>query len=330
VKGLHRIAGAASVGVLLLERGVAAHGAGVSAYALGGWTFEPVTVALLLASLALYATGVRRLWDHAGRGRGLSTWRVAAFAAGVLAIAVALLSPVDWLAGQLFSAHMVQHELLMLVAAPLLVFGHPLLAGVWALPAVWRERSGRYVKRPPVARTWRMLTSGPAAFVLQLLALWVWHIPQLYEAAVANSGIHALQHFSFLLTAALFWWAMIRGRFGGSGYGFSVAFVFLTALHSSVLGALLTFAPSVLYPVYEAPGVRWQIDPLSDQQLAGLLMWIPFGVLFIAFGLGLFAAWLGESERRVQLGTTGASWKPAGTDLQVHGSVDVRPTPAAR
>jgi cytochrome c oxidase assembly factor CtaG len=294
------------------------------------WTFEPVTVALLLASLGIYATGVLRLWDHAGGGRGLSTWRVASFAAGVLAIAVALLSPVDWLAEQLFSAHMVQHELLMLVGAPLLVFGQPLLAAVWALPASWRERAGRSAKHRLVARTWATGTSAGTAFVLQLLALWLWHIPGPYQAALANSGIHALQHLCFLLTASLFWWAMMRGRFAGSGYGFSVAFVFLTAMHSSVLGALLTFAPSVLYPVYEAPGVRWQIDPLADQQLAGLIMWIPFGVLFIAFGLGLFAAWLGESERRVALGTTGVSPMAAGTEHRLAQGTGPRATSSAR
>jgi cytochrome c oxidase assembly factor CtaG len=301
------MAAAASVGMLILPRAVYAHGTTLSARSLGEWTFEPVTVALLLVSLAVYANGVRRLWDHAGRGRGLPEWRVASFAGGVLAIGVALLSPVDWLAEQLFSAHMIQHELLMLVAAPLLVFGQPIVAALWALPASWRERSGRAAKRKTVARTWTALSSPAAVFVLQLLALWLWHIPRLYEAALANASIHALQHLSFLLTAALFWWAMIRGRFGGTGYGASVAFVFLTAMHSSVLGALLTFAPSVLYPVYEAPGARWQIDPLADQQLAGLIMWIPFGVLFIAFGLGLFAAWLGESERRVVLGRTSAA-----------------------
>jgi cytochrome c oxidase assembly factor CtaG len=107
-----------------------------------------------------------------------------------------------------------------------------------------------------------------------------------------------------------------------------VAFVFLRALHSSVLGALLTFAPSVLHPVYEAPGARSQIDPLADQQLSGLIMWIPFGVLFIAFGLGLFAAWLGESERRVALGRTSAA--AAGPRRHSAPELDAPATPAAR
>jgi cytochrome c oxidase assembly factor CtaG len=326
--GIGRIVGAGSVAVLLIQSAVDAHGTGLGAQAIGEWTFEPVTVALLLVSLWVYAAGVLRLWDRAGRGRGLPTWRVVSFGAGVLAIAVALLSPVDWLAEQLFSAHMIQHELLMLVAAPLLVFGHPIIAALWAIPSSWRERAGRAAKRRSVARTWSALTSPATVFVLQLLALWVWHIPRLYEAALANGGIHALQHLSFLLTATLFWWAMMRGRFGGAGYGFSVAFVFLTAMHSSVLGALLTFAPSVLYPVYEGPGARWQVDPLADQQLAGLIMWIPFGVLFVAFGLGLFSAWLGESERRVARGTKGVG--ASATERRNAAGVDRPATPAAR
>jgi putative membrane protein len=107
-----------------------------------------------------------------------------------------------------------------------------------------------------------------------------------------------------------------------------VAFVFQTALHSSVLGALLAFAPSVLYPVYEAPGARWQIDPLADRQLAGLIVWVPFGVRFIALGLGLFAAWLGESERRVALGRTSAA--AAGPRRHSAPELDAPATPAAR
>src|SRR5205085_3480997 len=118
--------------------------------------------------------------------------------------------------------------------------------------------------------------------------------------------IHALEHVCYVLTGSLFWWAMVHGRYGRSGYGLGVLYVFLTATHSSALGALLTVAPSPWYGEYARQAGAWRVDALADQQLAGLLMWIPAGVVFIVFGLALLAAWLGEAERRVRLGVTGA------------------------
>jgi cytochrome c2 len=107
-----------------------------------------------------------------------------------------------------------------------------------------------------------------------------------------------------VLAASLFWWAMVHGRYGRGGYGLGVLYVFLTAVHSSALGALLTVSPSVWYGEYGRQAAAWQLDALADQQLAGLLMWIPAGVIFIVFGLALVAAWLGEAERRVRFGAT--------------------------
>jgi cytochrome c oxidase assembly factor CtaG len=100
---------------------------------------------------------------------------------------------------------------------------------------------------------------------------------------------------------------MVHGRYGRIGYGIAVVYVFLTAIHSSILGALITIAPRLWYSTYAIAGLPWDVDPLEDQQLAGLVMWIPFGLVFIIFGLALFAAWLGESERRTALGTVAAA-----------------------
>lgn len=265
------------------------------------WAWDPFTAAALAVSALLYGMGLTRLWTRAGRGRGIARWQAAAFAAGLGTLALALLSPLAWLADVLFSAHMTQHEILMLVAAPLLVFGQPLLAALWALPRQWRTRWTRRAQRPGVIAAWRMLTAPLAVFLLHAAALWIWHIPVLYEAALAHDGIHAAQHVSFTVTAALFWWGLVHGRYGRSGYGAAVLYVFLTAVHSSILGALLTIAAGLWYPAYGVAGAAWGIDPLEDQHLAGLLMWVPSGVVFILFGLGLFAAWLGESEKRAAL-----------------------------
>jgi putative membrane protein len=266
---------------------------------LSWWSWEPFTIALLALSGGLYAAGLARLWRRAGVGQGIRRWEALCFAAGWLALIVALLSPVDALGGILFSAHMVQHELLILVAAPLMVLGRPLAPFLWALPPAGRDVAAEWTRSPAFAAAWRRLTAPFAVFLIHGLALWIWHLPSLYQATLDDELIHALQHLSFFLSSALFWWSLIHGRFGRLGYGAAVVYVFLTSLHSGVLGALLTFAPRLWYPIYEARTSRWGLSPLEDQQLAGLIMWIPAGVVFIVLGLGLFAAWLGEAERRV-------------------------------
>ncbi|HEX9942408.1 MAG TPA: cytochrome c oxidase assembly protein [Thermoanaerobaculia bacterium] len=263
------------------------------------WTWDPVVLVLLAASAWLYARGVARLWRRAGVDQGIRRWEVACFAAGWLALVVALVSPLDALGDILFSAHMVQHEVLILIAAPLLVLGRPLAPLLWALSPDGRETAGRWVQAPAFAAAWRFLTAPLAVWVIHGLALWIWHLPGLYQATLDDDFVHALQHLSFFGSAALFWWSLIHGRFGRLGYGAAVLYVFTTSMHSGVLGALLTFAPRLWYPIYEARTSQWGLSALEDQQLAGLIMWVPAGVVFILLGLALFAAWLGEAERRV-------------------------------
>jgi putative membrane protein len=264
------------------------------------WTFDPLTVLSLAVAGGLYALGAARLRRHSD-GRGWRAWQLLAFAAGWIVLAAALLSPIAALSESLLSVHMTQHELLMVVAAPLLVLARPLGVFVWALPRNWRVAVGRWTKRPVVAGAWRLLTGAATVWILHGAALWIWHAPALYEAAVRSDRIHALMHVCFFFTAALFWWALIHGRYGRLGYGVGVLYVFLTGLHATALGALMTVSPRPWYALYRARGAAAGVDPLEDQQLAGLLMWVPFGIVFVVVGLALFAAWLGEAERRVAL-----------------------------
>jgi putative membrane protein len=266
---------------------------------LGWWTWDPFVLLLLALSGWLYAAGVARLWRRAGVDQGIRRWEAGCFAAGWLALFAALVSPLDALGGILFSAHMAQHEVLILIAAPLMVLGRPLAPFLWALPRAGRERAGKWTQAPPVARTWRSLTAPLSVWAIHGLALWAWHVPGLYQATLDDDFIHALQHLSFFGSAALFWWSLIHGRFGRLGYGAAVLYVFTTSMHSGVLGALLTFAPRLWYPIYQARTSQWGLSALEDQQLAGLIMWVPAGIVFIVLGLALFAAWLGEAERRV-------------------------------
>jgi putative membrane protein len=253
------------------------------------WTWDPLLISLLGASAALYAVGSLRL--------RVGGWDRLAYAAGWTVLAAALLSPIHRLGEVLFAAHMTQHELLMLIAAPLLVMGRPLAPYLRALPASWRRPIGQMTN----VRWITALGAPVVAWLIHAVVLWSWHVPYLYERAVANDFIHSLQHFSFLFSAIIFWWTLIHGRYGRLGYGIGVLYVFSTAVHSSILGALLTFGNQVWYPIYAGRTRIWDLTPLQDQQLGGLIMWIPAGVVFIVVGLAMFAAWLGESERRVQL-----------------------------
>lgn len=256
------------------------------------WEFEPGAAVPLIVTALLYARGARF-------SRGVSGRQMAAFWSGWIVLALALLSPLHPLGEVLFSAHMLQHELLMLAAAPLLVLSRPLVPMLWGMPLSWRRGVGRFSKTAPVQRVWQFLTAPVAAWAISGVALWVWHAPQLFQATLDNEWIHTAQHLSFFLSALLFWWSLFYSRAPG-GYGAGVLSIFTTALHTSILGALLTFAPVLWYPAYRDTVGPWHLTPLEDQQIGGLIMWVPAGLVYIAAGLVLFAAWLRQSETMVR------------------------------
>ena len=266
---------------------------------LTSWSWDPLVSVSLAISAGLYGLGLVHLWRTPGGRRAVRPWQAAAFAVGWLSLVIALISPLDELSDILFSAHMTQHELLMVIAAPLMVLGRPLIVMLWAFRAGHRQRLTAWTRTPLVARTWHGVTGPLTVWVLHALALWIWHLPVLYQAALESDAVHVVQHLSFFVTAALFWWALVHGRYGRIGYGMAVLFLFTTALHSGALGALFTFGSEVTYPLYAERSAAFGVSALEDQQLAGLIMWVPFSLTFLIVGLALFAAWLGESDRRL-------------------------------
>jgi cytochrome c oxidase assembly factor CtaG len=262
------------------------------------WTFEPVVVALLLVSAGLYVRGVARLWAASEIGSGVQVWRVLSFAMGWLALVVALVSPLHALGSALFSAHMVQHEILISIAAPLLILGRPVIPLVWAFPRKARRPLGEIARMDGLHGVWMVLATPSVAFALHAIALWAWHLPAAYQAALRTDLTHSLQHASFVLTALLFWWTILGTSRGGMARGRAILYLFLTALQTGALGALLTFAPSLWYPAYAATPGAWGVGPLDDQQLGGLIMWIPGSIAYLIAALVLFAEWLRESEKR--------------------------------
>jgi len=243
--------------------------------------WEIVLAALLLLSAMLYARGIVRLWRKAGVGRGIGRREPVCFALGWATLVLALYSPIDTLAERSFAIHMVQHELLMVVAAPLIVLGRPLETFAWSAPSV--ARLGIF------QALWRSLVSPVGAWSLHALAIWVWHVPALFELALHNAGWHVAQHVSFFASALALWWVVFAPQSRTAG-AWAIASLFTTMLHTSALGALLTFAPTAWYPLDDAP--PFGMTALEDQQLGGLVMWVPGGFAYMIAGLTLVRRWL--------------------------------------
>ena len=290
------------VAIALGARAVCAHPLGTGADNATGWSawpwsFEPWVLACLALSLALYAVGLLQLWRRAGADRGVRWVHVASFMGAWLVLVVALVSPLDPLGSRLFSAHMIQHELLMIVAAPLFVAGRPLAVWIWAFPQPWRRRIGRFFHKPAWRVPWLFVTGTVCAWVLHALALWLWHIPALFELALRNEWVHAFQHFSFLFTALLFWWTVVAAR-SRRDQAIAGVSLFTTMLHMGALGAFLTLASSVWYPTYLGTASAFSLSALEDQQLGGLVMWIPSGLIYIVCLVAIAARLLEDKGAR--------------------------------
>jgi putative membrane protein len=265
---------------------------------------ETVVVLWLVAFGAVYGSGLLRLWHTAGAGKGISRLQAFSFGAGWLTLVIALIGPVDRISDVLFSAHMIQHELLMVVAAPLIAASSPIVAATWLLRPnrtnLPNSTNPRTLRALRTLRTLRTFYTDPAfVWLLHAFVLWVWHLPFLFQIAMRHESIHIVQHFCFFSTACLFWWGMAHGRYGRLGFGAAFLYIFTTAVHSGVLGALMTFSPSIWYPVYARTTAAWGFTPLEDQQVAGLIMWVPASAIFLVVGLAFLAAWIRESARRV-------------------------------
>jgi putative membrane protein len=234
----------------------------------------------LVVPLVVTATAYATTVEHfpAARTR-VEPWRAIAFIDGLVVVAVALLSPLHDAAERTLWTHMVQHILLISVAAPLLAMGRPL-----AVANAWLG------VRPPALRARGVVLLVVVAASTQVATLLAWHTPALYDAAVVHQPVHELEHATLLGSAVLLWVTLEHLADRG---GLAVLVVFAVSLPPMVLGVGMTFARSLWYPAY-ADRVR---DPLADQQLAGAVMWAYGGVAAAAGGIYLFARWLRALER---------------------------------
>jgi cytochrome c oxidase assembly factor CtaG len=253
---------------------------------------------MIVASISflclVYAAGVWHVWSSAGIGHGITKWNAASFCIAIVSLILALLSPFDKYADSLQSAHMVQHLVLILVAPPLLIYAQLHRAVPWAIPHYYRRGIAMRVSHSPaLTRLASALTSPKSAFALHALALLAWHLPAPYEAAAANDGIHALEHASFLFTALLFWWGLMApSPFRRLSDALSIPYVVGMSFIGSLIGAVLTFASVPIYDSYLTTTVIAGLTPLEDQQIAGLIMWIPGGLAYLVLAAALFIKWM--------------------------------------
>jgi putative membrane protein len=283
---------AAALSVLLWPGVALAHGG-----ATEGGGFVLWTALLLVAAALAYAAGVRAV---RGIGSPIFTGgRIVAFAGGILCLWVALEPPLDPLGGELFAAHMVQHLLLMLAAAPLLAWARPLLAFYMALPPRPRRAVGRWWARGRWLKTTYAALAHPAAVWLGFCGLFAfWHLPGPYGWALRSAPLHVLEHASFLASAFAFW-SVVLDPAGAGRLDHGARLLYLTgaAILSGLPGALMILTQRAFYLQHAEGAARWGLTPLADQQLAGLVMWIPAGLVYLAAAAWLFLGWLHRAAR---------------------------------
>jgi putative membrane protein len=260
----------------------------------GAWNLDPVLLFGLCVTAWAYWRGANVRRPHAVR-----RWREWCFAGGLATVAVALVSPIEAMSGALASAHMVQHMLLVLVAAPLLALGAPATTMLRGSPVSMRRFTGEWRRRLRLRRSHARLVRRPASvWLLHVGTLWFWHAAKPYGAALEHELLHVVEHASFLITGVLFWSVVMGARSAARvSEGVAILLVFTMAMQSIFLSALLTFAKTPWYPAYTDTTAAWHLDPLADQQLAGVIMWVPAGMVYVAAGLALVVAWIRVSER---------------------------------
>lgn len=274
-----------------MSGGLLAHGG-----AHGGLLWQTAVLVGTAAALAVaYDVGARRLL--AAHPTSSWTWRRWAFPAGLAVLVVALLPPLEPVVEENFPLHMAQHVALLMVAAPLLALGASGLPLLLALPHRWRRRIAGVRSSSPVRRT-RAVATLPAVVVsVHAAVVCAWHLPGLYSAALGSTAVHVTEHATFLAVGWWFWSLVTTPAAELDGR--TVLYIAASGLPMNLLGAVLTFAPVPLYPAQTGTGV----GALTQQQLAGLLMWVPAGMVYLGLCAVVLLVWLGRLERQSPAGT---------------------------
>lgn len=285
------------------------------------WDWKIEVIVVLALAGTLYSRG---WWQLRQRSRGQArryyrtarsrwrlavTWRLVAYWVGLLAVALALLSPIDALGQQLFFMHMVQHLLLIMIAPPLLLIANPLPFILWGLPAAWRRKVGGLFslalhRESGFRRGLRAATQPGIIWMVWVISLIGWHDPSLYNAALRYEWVHNVEHLSFFIASMLLWWHLtgagprVHKQFGLLG---RIGLVLSVVPPNMLTGVVLAFAEQGYYSYYSAVPRLWGFDVLMDQQLGGVIMWVPGSMMYIVAALILIGRFLSEEDRKPQL-----------------------------
>lgn len=269
---------------------------------LTSWNWRWDVIAVLTFFTCTCVLGFRRLRKR--NPRSVKKWQLGLYLSSQVAIALALISPIDALGTFFFTVHMIQHELLMMVAAPLMLLSNPFAVFLWGLPKMLCLTTGQlFTKRAAARRFFGRATAMVVTLPLYLLILWGWHYPPAFEAALRNDIIHDLQHLSFFLAGLLFWWPVINPAprvHGHIHHGFRIFYVIAAALPTMlpVMGLALLLQ-TIIYPYYLAAPRLWGITPLQDQTHGWATMGLVEGIVYLATIL-LLVAQMAEHEERVE------------------------------
>ena len=257
------------------------------------WTLDPWIWMPLALFVALYLKGIFSMRSKRRTFGVLQPRALFCFGGGAASLFIALIWPLDALGEISFAAHMAQHMVLVAIAAPLLVLARPSVPVAVALSGWWLPTFALLAR---MRKMFRFALRPNVAFSIHAAIIWVWHAPLLFEAALRWQWLHVIEHMSFLGSGLLFWAALRQtGRSRGNGYGVAALWTLATLIHTGMLGALITFAPRLIYSSYgDLESVP--LTPMEDQQLAGLLMWVPAGLCYLIAGVGFAAAWLRHAE----------------------------------
>jgi putative membrane protein len=254
---------------------------------LTGWLFEPSIVLGLAVLFGCYLAMTGRWRTHFKGSRQLTSGQFAAFTSGILALVIALLSPLDRLGDDYwFSAHMTQHLLLTLVAPPLLLLGTP----GWLFEPLRGS--------PRLLGTARLATNPYTGFILFNFVFALWHVPSWYEAALQSEPIHILEHLTFIGTAMLTWFPILSPTplLPRLAPPIQVLYQFLQSLPPTALGAIIAFDSSPLYPFYVRAPRLWGLGVMEDQLYAGLVMWIGGALVWLLALTIVFFKWFNREE----------------------------------
>lgn len=265
---------------------------------LSTWHWNPLLLGGLATVAWLYSQGVKKIWWRSGAGEWIRPWQALAFNGGLTILFLAFISPLYALSKDLFTAHMVQQLLLLLVAAPLLILGGAPLALVWSIPKAiqrwlgywWRQQSdlhliGRVFARPQMI------------WGIYLVTLWLWQVPYIYKVALYDPVVHVVQHVVSLIVAMLFWQLLLPAKGKRTlPAAVTLRIVATTALAGILLGLLIAFAPALWYPVYEPTATRWGLTAIVDQRLAGLMLASTMGLVYLSITAIHWRTWRGHRQ----------------------------------